>query len=214
MLTRWDPFSELLGIQERLTSNWMRGGGGNRGMAGYVPAVDIHEGQDAITITAELPGLDAKDVQINIENNVLTVQGERRFEHEDKQEGYHRVERSYGSFFRSFALPNSVNAEQIEANMSQGVLTIVLPKVAGKQARKIDVRASTASTTASMQPGAQLGTAGTGSTAGTSSTAGTGSTASVSSTAGGTGSTTGAASPSASKKVAPTNGNVPHQERR
>jgi HSP20 family protein len=137
MLTRWDPFSELHHMQDRLSRSL--GGAQDRGSA-FAPPVDIYEAEGAITIKAELPGVDANDVNIDVENNVLTIRGTRKFENEDKREGYHRIERSYGSFTRSFMMPNTIESENIEATMQNGVLTLTLPKKAATQPRRINVR--------------------------------------------------------------------------
>jgi HSP20 family protein len=94
----------------------------------WSPAVDIFETADEIVVKAELPGMERKDIALNLENNVLTLRGERRFAKETKDENYHRIERSYGSFSRAFSLPTTVDEEQIRADYREGVLKIVLPK--------------------------------------------------------------------------------------
>jgi HSP20 family protein len=106
----------------------------------WAPAVDIKETNEALTLTAELPGLTKDDVQITIENQVLTISGERKFEKEVKGETWHRVERSYGSFSRSFTLPATVRIERVEASFTDGVLAIKLPKVEESKPRKIAIR--------------------------------------------------------------------------
>ncbi|MBX3272249.1 MAG: Hsp20/alpha crystallin family protein [Sandaracinaceae bacterium] len=133
MLTRWDPFAELSRMQNDL--NRMRG----EQRLGFSPAVDILEEEDAILLTAELPGLKAEDVHVHVENNVLTLSGERRLESEEKKEGYHRIERSYGSFSRAFALPKTVDADAIEAKLEEGILRLRLPKRAAAERRRIAV---------------------------------------------------------------------------
>ena len=140
MLGRWDPFAELSRLQDemaRVTSNARRGN--EAGGYAFAPPVDIYEGKDAILVRAELPGVKAEDVHINVENNVLTLSGERRFEKENDNDGWHRVESVYGSFSRSFALPNTVSSEGIEANMDAGILTLRVPKRAEAQPRRIQV---------------------------------------------------------------------------
>jgi len=94
----------------------------------WMPAVDVLETKDGLQITAELPGIDPKDVDVTIENGVLTIRGERNFEKAAEGETYHRVERVYGTFERSFTLPSSLNAEKIEARFKNGVLTLTIPK--------------------------------------------------------------------------------------
>jgi len=94
----------------------------------WSPAVDIYETENEIMVQAELPGVDRKDIGLNLENNVLTLKGERRFEKETKQENYHRIERSYGAFSRSFSIPAIVDEEKIRADYKDGILKIALPK--------------------------------------------------------------------------------------
>ncbi len=106
----------------------------------WMPAVDIRESDEALTINAELPGLDKNDVHITLENNVLTLAGERKFESEEKDESYHRIERAYGSFSRSFTLPANVKTDKVEAVFKDGVLSVVLPKVEEAKPRKIEIR--------------------------------------------------------------------------
>ncbi len=135
MLTRWDPFAELSRLQNDL--NRMRG----ESRLGFAPAVDILEEEDAIVLSAELPGMKAEDVHVHVENNVLTLSGERKLEHEEKQGGYHRIERSYGSFSRAFALPKNVDSEHIDAKLEDGVLRLKLPKRAAAERRRIEIGA-------------------------------------------------------------------------
>ena len=134
MLTRWDPFAEMSRLQNEISRSV-----GDPRRQPFAPAVDILETKDAILVKAELPGVKSEDVHVNVENNVLTVSGERRLEHEDEKDGYHRVERWYGSFQRSFALPRSVDSETIEAKLDAGVLTVRIPKKAEVQPRRIAV---------------------------------------------------------------------------
>lgn len=136
MLSRWNPFEEISRLQDEMFRTF---GGGERGL--MRPSVDIFEDEKSIRLMAELPGIQAEDVKIEIEDNVLTISGERKLEHEENREGYHRVERRFGSFTRSFVLPRTVDSNNIEANMKHGVLTITLTKRAEAQPRKIEVRA-------------------------------------------------------------------------
>lgn len=108
----------------------------------WVPAVDILEGENEIVIKAELPGLEAKDVTIAVENNVLILKGKRHAETEVKKESYHRMERSYGAFCRSFALPAALDSDKAKADFKDGVLTITLPKKETVRGRPIEVRAA------------------------------------------------------------------------
>ena len=94
----------------------------------------------ALTLSAELPGISREDVQISIENSVLTISGERKFEKDTKEENYHRIERSYGAFSRSFTLPSNVKTDQVAASFKDGVLTIALPKADEAKPRKIEIK--------------------------------------------------------------------------
>lgn len=133
MLTRWDPFDEM----ERLTGRFFREP--REEERGFAPRVDIFENDGEIELRAELPGVKAEDVHLDITDNVLTLSGERRLEHEEKREGYRRIERSYGSFSRSFTLPRNVSADQIRADMREGVLHVTLPKREEQKARRIQI---------------------------------------------------------------------------
>ena len=133
MLGRWDPFSEMSRLQDEVF------GRGSR-MGQFSPAVDIYEEKNAIVLTAELPGVKPEEIHVSVDKGVLTIRGERKMESEDEQEGYHRVERSYGSFTRSFVLPDTVDAEHIEASCDAGVLSLRLPKKPAAQPRRISVR--------------------------------------------------------------------------
>jgi HSP20 family protein len=104
------------------------------------PAVDIKEEADRFLITADLPGVDPKDIEITMDNGILTIKGERQSETRDEQEGYKRVERSSGTFYRRFSLPDTADAERIEATGNHGVLEVVLPKHEKVQPRKITVK--------------------------------------------------------------------------
>lgn len=108
----------------------------------WTPPVDIFEDQAAVKIVAELPGVKADDVKLSIENSVLTIRGEKRQEAEEKTERIHRYERSYGVFERAFALPNSVDADKIEAHYENGILTVTVPKIEKARPREIPVNAS------------------------------------------------------------------------
>ena len=132
-ITRWDPFRDLHGLQDRMNRLFEDAGRGWRAeepaaTTSWSPAVDIYETDNEITVKAELPGLEQKDITLSLENNVLTLKGERRFEKETKQENYHRIERSYGGFSRSFAIPATVDDDKIKADYKDGVLMIALPK--------------------------------------------------------------------------------------
>ena len=105
----------------------------------FAPPVDVYEDEHTITLKIEVPGIDEKDINVSIENNTLTVRGERRFEKDEKEENFHRVERMYGSFTRSFTLPNTVDPEQVIAHHEKGVLKIALAKTAEAKPKLIKV---------------------------------------------------------------------------
>jgi len=107
-----------------------------------MPSMDVSETDKEIEITTELPGLEEKDIQLNVADDVLTVRGEKKNEREESKKDYHLVERSYGSFVRSVQLPNGVNAEGIKAVMSKGVLKVTVPKPAPAQSKKIDIKSA------------------------------------------------------------------------
>ncbi|MFW6067260.1 MAG: Hsp20/alpha crystallin family protein [Myxococcota bacterium] len=138
MLTRFNPFEEMQRLQDEFFRPW--GTGGQR--LQLRPAVDIYEDEGSIKVTAELPGVRPEDLDIQVEDNVLTLSGERRLEHEDHKEGYHRIERAYGSFSRSFALPRTVDSQAIQAELRNGTLVLTMPKRAESQPRRIEVKGS------------------------------------------------------------------------
>src|SRR5438552_4068077 len=132
-ITRWDPFRDLSVLQERMNRLFNDAGRGWRNdeaaaTTTWSPAVDIFETEGEIVVKAELPGVDRKDITLNLDNNVLTLKGERRFEKETKEENYHRIERAYGGFSRAFSIPATVDEEKIRADYRDGVLKIALPK--------------------------------------------------------------------------------------
>jgi HSP20 family protein len=136
-LIRWDPFREL----SRLTGFMGPAMEGPSSTTAWNPAVDIFENENEIVIKAELPGMEAKDIELGLENNVLMLKGERRFEKETKEENYHRVEREYGRFSRSFALPVAVKEDKIRAEFKNGLLRVVLPKKEELKAKTINIAA-------------------------------------------------------------------------
>jgi len=141
-ITRWEPFRELNSLQNqmnRLFQDFGRGSQYELMTTGFVPAVDVYEDEQNLTLSLEVPGMDEKDIDIRLENNQLTVRGERRFEKEQKEENFHRIERRYGSFSRSFTLPNTVDTENVQANYVNGVLKITLAKRAEAKPKQIKV---------------------------------------------------------------------------
>ena len=147
LMTRWEPFRELPGLHEHLNrmnrlfreSNSPEGPEEALTTAGFAPLVDIYEDEHNITLKIEVPGIDEKDIDVRIENNTLTVHGERKIEKEEKEENFRRVERHYGSFTRSFTLPSAVDPGQVSANYDRGVLNITLPKRAEAKPKQIKV---------------------------------------------------------------------------
>src|ERR1700742_2607325 len=144
-ITRWDPFREVLTLQNRLNSlfqGYGRGQGENDlvSTAAFVPPVDIYEDEHKIVLKLEVPGLKQEDLDIQVENNILTVRGERKFEKEEKEENFHRVERRYGSFFRSFTVPTTVNTDGVKASYDAGVLRIELEKRAEAKPKQIKMQ--------------------------------------------------------------------------
>ncbi len=138
ILSRWDPFNEMQRLTDQLFRGWTGTGGE---MQNFAPAVDIYEDEGTITVQAQVPGVKAEDVHIDVENNVLTISGDRKLEREDKREGYHRIESSYGSFTRSFMLPEAADSEKVEAGLSDGVLTVRIPKRPEAAPKRIEVKA-------------------------------------------------------------------------
>jgi HSP20 family protein len=144
LLTRWEPVRELATLQDRLNRLFNEPFGSvssqeTLAAGAFVPPVDVYEDEQGIRLKMEVPGIEEKDIDIRLENNVLTVRGERKLEKETKEENYHRIERSYGNFTRSFTLPNSVNPEEVKASYSKGVLTIKLGKRAEARPKQIKV---------------------------------------------------------------------------
>jgi HSP20 family protein len=142
-VTRWNPNANAYLNREPLSRlfesffNDMQGEEvSNRG---WVPPVDIQETEEGYRLQAELPGLTKEDIQITLENNVLRLTGERKFEREARKESFHRIERTYGSFSRAFALPNQVNAEGVQASFENGILTLTVPKAEQAKPRKIAI---------------------------------------------------------------------------
>ena len=147
-IVRWEPFRDMVSIQDRMNrlfdeafrsaprtgaeDDWALGGS-------WAPVVDIYEQGGDIVLKAELPGVDPKDTDIRVENNTLTLRGERKLDDEIKRESYHRVERAYGTFSRSFTLPSVVDTEKIKAEYRDGVLRVILPKREEAKPKQITV---------------------------------------------------------------------------
>ncbi len=141
-ITRWDSFRSFPTLQEqmnRLFEETFRGRTDESAMTAWAPAVDICETENELVLKADLPDINEKDLDVRVENNMLTLRGERKFEQKVSQDNYLRVERAYGSFSRSFALPNTVNTEAIKAEYRNGVLTVALPKRAESKPKQVKI---------------------------------------------------------------------------
>jgi HSP20 family protein len=145
-LVRWDPGRELDAFQSdmnRLFDSFFarrEGTGANYGSRRWVPAMDLVETEDSLVLRADLPGMDREEIGIEVKDGVLTVSGERKAQHEEKREGYHRVERSFGRFARSLELPKGIEADSIEASFDRGVLEVRMPKPAERKPTRIEIQ--------------------------------------------------------------------------
>ncbi len=145
VLTRWDPFSEFSTLQDRMNRLFRDSYGDHEEAlttSSFAPPVDVYEDEHNVSLSIEVPGIDEKDIDVRVENNLLTVHGERKFEKEQKEENFRRVERQYGSFTRSFTLPNTVDTENIQASYGKGILKIQLAKKAEAKPKQIKVNVS------------------------------------------------------------------------
>jgi HSP20 family protein len=139
-LVRWDPFRELTALQSEVNRLFSRvGDGQTTERQSWTPSIDVVEADDSIKLKAELAGMNPNDINIEVQDNVLTVSGERRFEEEVKEDRYYRIERRYGSFTRSIALPQAIDENKIEAKYEDGVLEVTVPKAEIAKPKKITV---------------------------------------------------------------------------
>jgi HSP20 family protein len=144
VITRWDPFREFSTLQDRMNRLFQQSYS-NEGRdeslitSTFAPPVDVYEDEHNVTLKIEVPGIDERDLDIRVENNVLTVHGERKIEKEEKEENYRRIERQYGSFTRSFTLPSTVDPDSVSANYDKGLLKIKLAKKAEAKPKQIKV---------------------------------------------------------------------------
>ncbi|MGA2457455.1 MAG: Hsp20/alpha crystallin family protein [Terriglobales bacterium] len=155
MFTRYDPFREFVTLQDRMNRLFPRGPEGQDEAlttTAFAPPVDVYEDEHNVTLKIEVPGIDEKDIDVRIENNTLTVHGERKFEKEEKEENYRRVERQYGSFTRTFTLPNTVNHDNVQADYDKGVLKIKLAKKAEAKPKQIKVNVGGQKTLEGKEP--------------------------------------------------------------
>ena len=145
-IVRWDPFKEMSGLQDRMNrlfdDVWGRGRRGEEEFisGGWVPPVDVRETKDSLEIAAELPGIEPKNVEVAVESGILSLRGTRTFEKAAEGETYHRVERAYGAFERSFTLPGNVDAERIQATYRNGVLHLSVPKREEAKPKAISIK--------------------------------------------------------------------------
>jgi HSP20 family protein len=144
-LMKWEPFREVSRLRREIDRLWEDFFGPSRRafepMAeAWMPAVDVSESGDKVTVKAEIPGMEAKDIEISMAGDTLTIKGEKKAEREEKEENYHLVERSYGSFIRSIRMPSPVDPDKIEANYKSGVVTITCPKKEEVKPKAIDVK--------------------------------------------------------------------------
>jgi HSP20 family protein len=144
---RWNPFNEMNLLQNhmnRLFDTALQGWAGDSNGTAWVPAADIYESENELLVNLDLPGIDPKMVDLQLENHILTIRGERRLDERQNREHFHRVERSYGTFSRSFTLATSVDADKIQASYQAGVLTITLPKAEAAKPKRIQIAAAAA----------------------------------------------------------------------
>jgi HSP20 family protein len=157
MFMRYDPFREFATLQDRmnrLLSNPRGPEGQDESLTStaFAPPVDVYEDEHNVTLKIEVPGIDEKDIDVRIENNTLTVHGERKFETDEKEENYRRVERQYGGFTRTFTLPTAVDHENVQADYDKGVLKIKLAKKAEAKPKQIKVNVGSAKTLEGKEP--------------------------------------------------------------
>jgi HSP20 family protein len=140
-ITRWDPFREVVALQNRVNSLFGNFAENESPLttASFIPAVDVYEDEKKVVLKLEVPGIEEKDLDIRVENHTLTVKGERKFAAEEKEENFHRIERRYGSFYRAFTLPSTVDTESVDAKYEAGVLKLELKKKPEAQPKQIKV---------------------------------------------------------------------------
>jgi HSP20 family protein len=143
MITRFDPFREINALHNAMTRALQTAGTGSGDelttTGSFVPPVDIYEDENSLSLRLEIPGMKQEDLDIRLENHTLTIRGERKFEKEDKEENFHRIERRYGSFTRSFTLPNTVDTDNVRADYKDGILSIELTKRAETKPKQIKI---------------------------------------------------------------------------
>ncbi len=139
-IVRWDPYRDMLALQDEVNRSLRRfSGGGEVQRESWMPSIDVLETKDAIKLKAELAGMGPDDISLEVQDDVLTLSGERRFEEEVDEDKYYRIERRYGSFTRSMSLPHGVDSEKIDAHYENGILEITIPKAEQARPKKISV---------------------------------------------------------------------------
>jgi len=145
-MTRWEPFRGLNSLQEQVNrlfqDNFPRSRSSQAELASWAPAVDIYETENELVVKADLPDVQEKDIDVRVENNTLTIRGERKFSNEVHEDNYLRIERAYGTFTRSFSLPNTVDTEAIKAEYRNGVLSVRMPKREESKPKQIKISVS------------------------------------------------------------------------
>jgi HSP20 family protein len=164
-LIRWEPAREISSLQQemnRLFSSFFdtpaTGTAGNGGARRWIPAMDVVETEDHFVLRADLPGMTEADIDLSLEDHVLTISGERKAEHEENKEGYYRVERAYGSFSRSLTLPEGVDGDAIAATFDKGVLEVRIPKPEARKPRKLQIQVGDAPATIESKAAEQAAT--------------------------------------------------------
>ena len=139
LITRINPFRELAGLLENFAETGIDAGKDQLAFGTFAPAVDVYEDEHNLVLKLEVPGVNEEDLNVSLENNTLTVRGDRKFENEEKKENFHRIERRYGAFTRTFRLPNTVDTEKVEAGYDKGILKITLAKRAEAKPKTIKI---------------------------------------------------------------------------
>ncbi len=141
VITRWDPVKGVVAFRNPFNTLFrdLSEGEGTQTTTSFIPAVDVYEDEKKVVLKLEVPGIEEKDLDVSIEKNTLTVKGERKLEKEEKEENFHRIERRYGSFFRAFTLPTTVDTESVTASYNGGVLKLELTKKPEAQPKQIKV---------------------------------------------------------------------------
>ena len=143
-IIRWDSFKDMITLREkmnRLFEDYYPARTQEKDMmtSTWAPSVDIYESENELVLTAELPGIKEEDIEIKLEDNTLSIKGDRKFEKATKEENYHRIERSYGSFYRSFTLPRNIDQDKIRAESENGILKVTMPKKAELKPKKVKI---------------------------------------------------------------------------